>query len=331
MIALSVFLLGIGFVLSIFFTASEIAIVAVNRTRLRHLLRIGARGARRASRIAEQPESYLSSSLIGLNLSTSLVTIVATFMVRRLDWPHHPALRFTVFLLASLLYLFFAEILPKAVVRLRPTLFLIRLRLPILWSRILFAPAVSLVELVSRKFIRDRLPSGRLSRNELEALLRSAEARSALPQPEGEMANRLFAFHRVRIREVMTPRRLVVCVSESASTEEFLKLARDSGYTRLPTYRQWAGRFTGLVNVFDLLWGEKRPDTIASLVREVPTVGADDLAWEILARFQNTPHRMAFVQDASGRHIGIVTVEDLIEEILGEIRDEFDPPRVAGG
>ncbi len=324
MILFSAVLLGIGTVLSIFYTASEIAIVSANRIRIGHYVRVGVPRARRVATAVEHPESYLTSSLIGNNLTISLVSIVATSLVRTLNWPQDDALKVVLFFGGSLLFLFFAEILPKAIVQLRPILFLMTMWKPIAWSRLLFAPAAFLVEAVTRKLVGERLSATRFTREELAALVKSHEARTIIPQPEEEMAHRLFAMHRVRIREVMTPRRRVVCIPHDAVCGDFLAAVRDSGFTRLPTYRQWGGRFTGLVNAFDLLYHDQHLETVAPLVRDVPAVGADELAWEVLVRFQGTPHRMAFVRDASGRHVGIVTVEDLIEEILGEIRDEFD-------
>jgi len=319
-LALSAVILGM--ILSAVYTASEIAIVAVNRLRLRHLVRIGAPGAKRSAEIAARPDAYLATTLIGLNLANSITAVAATALVVRLGWPATAAGKSALFIVASLLFFFVAELLPKTIVRLRPTLFLLYLSGLLHLSYRIFRPAVSAVERLSRRAFGKVSPRSRITRKEIEALIQSSEGKKVLPEFNGPGAARLFAFHRLAVGEVMTPRRLVAALPVQARREDLFELVRETGFTRIPIYEKPEGDFIGLVNIYDFLYQEEPPDKLVELLRQAPVVETQTSAWEALLLFQTTPHRLAFVKDNQGRHVGIVTAQDLVEEILGELREE---------
>ncbi|HAK95237.1 MAG TPA: hypothetical protein DCM87_09595 [Planctomycetes bacterium] len=317
-------LLIAGCVLTALYNGAEIAIVSANRLRLRHLESRGVRRSAQALDIARRRETFVASGIVGINAATALVAFVATYLARQVPWLGHGGAAYAAFFAGNVLFLFWIELLPKAIVQLQPTLFLVRLAGFVRGSRALFSPLVVLIDAASNLLLGRTAPGERMTRQDLEKLLLSPEARTAIPGPESEMVSRFLSFSRVIVRDIMTPRELVVSVPEQAPPEEFLAAVRRSGFTRLPVYAAAGQNFTGLVNVFDIVYRQEPPAAIGELMRSVPEIGTSELGWSALLRFQGTPHRMAFVRDAAGRHVGIVTVEDLVEEIMGEVGGKFE-------
>lgn len=314
----------VGMIMSIFYTGLEIAVLTVNRLRLQHLVRQKVSGAASVVKIAGQQETYLTASLMGINIANNMVAMSAAYVADQWSFMSHQGTRLLVFFAGSLLFLFWAELLPKAVVRSCPTMFLLAMARPIVWSRMLFSPLLALLNWCLKRWAAPEGEQGTMSRQDLHALITSHEGRQVLSASESDMADKLFLFQHVTIQQVMVPLKQVTSVGADSPVADCLKLARATGYTRIPVRQERGGAFTGMVNVFDLIYKDSPGDSLAPYLRKVSVVNANDWAYKVLAQCQDAQERLVFVRDGAGRHVGLVTVEDLIEEILGEIYDEFD-------
>jgi len=317
-------LLFAGCVLAALYNGAEIAIVSASGLRLRYLASRGVRGSAQALDIARRRETFVASGIVGMNAATALAASVATYLARQVPWIASGAAAYVAFFLGNILFVFWIELLPKAIIQLQPTLFLVRLAGFVRGSRALFSPLVFLIDAASNLLMGRTTLGERMTRQDLEKLFLNPDSRAAILGPESEMVSRFLSFSRVIVRDIMTPREFVVSVAEHAGPEELLAAVRRSGFTRVPLYAVPGENFTGLVNVFDILHRPEPPAAVGELLRSAPEVATSELGWSALLRFQGTPHRMAFVRDASGRHVGIVTVADLVEEIMGEMGGKFE-------
>lgn len=304
-----------------FFSGSEMAMVAADRTRLQVRADEGNAGAELALQLLDDDAQLISTSLIGTNISVVTgTTLVATGLA---------TLGFDAALLTALVFVPFSlvlgETLSKRVAqyhadRLAPTL-----AWPIRFAQILFAPALVLVRLWST--VLSRLLGGPahvpITREELVELLEDQDG-DAIDDDERRLVQAIFAISGMPVEEVMTPLVEVHAVDEQATVGEAVAEAVASGHSRLPVYRDRVDNLVGVLTVPDLLFGAASTDPLAPLVqpvRYVPeTKRADDLLWELR---QEREH-LAIVVDEYGGSVGLVTVEDLLEEVIGEIQDERD-------
>jgi len=316
-----VLLLAIFFLGAVFFQACELAIVAHNRIRVRHLLRSGHPRGPILARVTENPEAYLTATLVGTNISVIGASSVATYLAD--SWL--PAALRPVFLIAmTVIFLFFGEIVPKGLVRRRPTYFLLHAVRSLHAAYILLWPVAHAAQAASRGVLR-MLRAGTtevetlVGREALRALFSAGTRAGVVAVDTASVAQRLFDLSRTPVSRVMTAKERVVSLPHGAGLDDLLRIAASCGFTRIPIRDPEGRRYAGVVNIHSALLGKAGGTEFGRLIQVAPSVSAGERAAHLLSRLQGTPHRMAFVEDAAGEHIGIVTTADLIEEILGEL------------
>ncbi|MBN1417524.1 MAG: DUF21 domain-containing protein [Planctomycetes bacterium] len=306
---------------AVFFQACELAIVAHNRIRVRHILRGGHPYGPAMVRVSQNPEAYLTATLVGTNISVVGASSVATYLAE--EWLAVP-LR-PVFLLAvTLLFLFFGEILPKGLVRRRPTYFLLHTVGLLHAAYVVLWPVAHAAQATSRALLRwlraeTTEVETLVGREALRALFSVGTRAGVVTIDTAGVAQRLFDLSQTPVSRVMTPNERVVSLPPGEGLDELLRIAASCGFTRIPVRDREGRRYIGAVNVHSALLGKARGTEFHRLIHAAPSVSGDERAAHLLSRLQGTPHRMAFVEGAEGEHIGIVTTEDLIEEILGEL------------
>jgi len=295
-----------------FFSGSETAIYRANWIRLvtwqnRHLA-----GAAGALRVLKNRAASIAAMLIGTNLSTVFATILWTRYFADQFGPAYVPIAVTSVVLLTLL---FGDYLPKAVAQAIPDRWLRRAELVINASRIAFAPALFVLGRIDRFLLpvrrsrRDFLLTKRdlilaLDRHTLDTRLNLAR-----------LVERLFRFSTMKVREVAIPIEQVKSVP-AAGLNEVLAIISRSGYSRIPVYLTTPDNIIGVIVAKDLLFAP------AYRVRKVNRVRADTRPMDVLRTMQRTGEHLAVVTDAADRAIGIVTLEDLLEELVGEIRSE---------
>jgi CBS domain containing-hemolysin-like protein len=330
-------LLGL-LLLNAFFVAAEYGLVTSRRTRIMELEHAGNRRARAVLRITKDPPRFISAMQLGVTISSlaigalgeqvlahRLSTVMASFIAVIL-----------ALLIVTYLHVVIGELVPKAVALGHPERTALVVSGPV---RAFFVAARPLIWLLqaSTNFLLRVLhldPPGTEneahSEAELRMLLSSSAEQGEIEHEEQEMLYKVFDFADKEVSDVMVPRPEVVAISIELPPDEALKSVLESPYTRYPVYRESLDDIVGILHIRDLI-GAMHDDGIAavdleSLVRAAYMVPeTKDLA-ALLTEFRRTNQHMAVVIDEYGSMEGIVTLEDLLEEIVGEIEDEFDLP-----
>ncbi|MFB3072420.1 MAG: hemolysin family protein [bacterium] len=306
-----------------FFSGSEIAVISANRIRLRHRADHGDWRAQSLLELLEVPEQLLATTLVGTNISVVVATTLATVALIRL---FGGAGELYALLLMWPLALVFGEILPKTIFQEnadRAALLVIR---PLRWTMVAFRPISTVVGGVARLLVarKEHARSPFVTKEEIESLVHSAERGVDLEVGERLMIRRIFEFGDTPVKEVMVPLVNLVAVPADATPERVIDKVVTSGFSRIPVYRDEIYDIIGLINAFDLLILPENVSTIEDIIRPVHYVPEAKRKDDLLRELQQEKVHMAVVVDEYGGAVGIATVEDLFEEIVGEIHDEYD-------
>ncbi|MFO7639019.1 MAG: CNNM domain-containing protein [bacterium] len=304
--------------LSGFFSGTETAVYRAHWVRLTNWAERRTPGAGTALRLLEWREATVIAALVGNNLVNVFASVLAAEFTARSFGPGYTSI--AVVLLVALT-LVFGEFLPKTVAQANPNRWLRHASGPLAGAMVLFAPAVVVLAGISRltagAAAKQRGGAG-LTRQDLLSALRERE-RQAGAVPAGtavsSLAARLFRFSRLVVAEAAIPLARVRSLPERATRAELLALVAEHGYSRIPVYRDRPEQIAGLVFAKDLL----APG--APRVRPVRRIAAGTRMMAALDELQRRGEHMVLVEDA-GRVTGIVTLEDILEELVGEIRSE---------
>ncbi len=307
------------------FSGSEIAIVAADRKKLGLLADDGSRGARLALKLLKRPERYFSTTLLGTNSSVIANTVLITSIM--LHFVGKKGELLTIFLLPPVLVIL-GEIVPKTVFQHYATRFAPRLS-PVIWIiSCLLYPVVFVISNFTRAIIKvtgaGKTPeSPFFTREELGMLLRLDETELELEKGKKTMIQKILSFRDIRVKEVMKPLVDVTAIPEDCQLARALEVFQKTKHSRLPVFKGRIDNIVGLVNAFDLIGLTDTKHNIQSFVREAHFVPETKYVDQLLVELQRKRIHMAVVVDEYGGATGIVSLEDLLEEIVGEIEDEF--------
>ena len=309
-------------ILSACFSGSETGMMALNRYRLRHLARAGHRGARRASRLLERPDRLIGLILLGNNFVNIAASSLATVLALRLLGEAGIALAAG---LLTLIILIFAEVAPKTFAALHPERVAFPAAHVITWLLAVFLPLVAAVNWMANGVLRLlRLsPSGAsrdsLSREELRTVL--AEAGTPIPRRHRQMLMGILDLEKVTVDDIMVPRQEINGIDLDDPPSEILEQIMHAQHTRVPLYRGDVNEIEGILHLRRVI-APPGEDDLAEYLR----VQADEpyfipagtpLSVQLL-NFQRTHQRIGLVVDEYGEIEGLATVEDLLEEIVGQ-------------
>jgi putative hemolysin len=313
-----------GFVLAAFFAGAETAIIAADRVRMRHL------AARRNKRAVEvlgyfaDPSHFLSLVLVGTNLGVIGCTV--TFTAILVAYLGDSGAAVATAILVPLL-LVFEEIIPKGLFLYyadRAALFSVY---PLKFFGVLLFPVVTSFSLVSRvlaKVLRAKTDGARIQMTTEELLFHLKESRDAglIPKDTLTLASRAFEFLELAAKDVMIPVENVVMVASGLDIEEYERIFFDTRFTRIPVYRRSRDDFAGVLSVRSLLEA-RGPQGGRPLLEEPYEVGVDTPISEILVRMRNQGGHMAMVRNEEGAIVGMTTLDDVLEKLVGAMSDEF--------
>ncbi|HEY6584172.1 MAG TPA: hemolysin family protein [Gaiellaceae bacterium] len=325
--------------LNAFFVAGEYGLVTARRTRLRELEEAGSRRARGALAITANPPRFIAAMQLGVTAtSLAIGAIGEPVFARVFDPVLAGVLAFGLaFLLITYLHVVVGELVPKGVALGHAENVALAVSGPVRVFFWVFKPLIWFLQRSSDAALRllGLEPPGAEdaavhSEAELKMLLSRSTEHGELEAEEQEMLYKVFDFADKEVADVMVPRPEVVALSVDLPPEECLAAVIESPYTRYPVYRDTLDKIVGILHVRDLFSaianGGLRMIKVEELVRPAPMIPeTKDLA-AMLKEFRRTNQHMAIVVDEYGDMEGIVTLEDLLEEIVGEIEDEFDLP-----
>jgi putative hemolysin len=319
-------IIGLALLVTALFSAAEMSFIAANRVRLRHLAEGGNRTAVRYLEAFRNPERLLSTAMMGVTIAHITASSVAT-------WALLPVVggMAAVLVTASLtpIMLVFGEVIPKAVARERATALILwlfpvietlgRLLTPLTWgANALVGWALTLVgreRTSTRQFV---------SREELKLLLQMEPEEADVTVSEAEMIDKIFDLGETAVREVMVPLVDVAALPETASRVDAVRLIQERGFSRIPVFTDKVFNIVGVVTAMDLLRRGNEAADVRSLMRPATYVPETKHIDDLLREMQKNRVQLAVVVDEYGGAVGIVTVEDIVEEVVGEIRDEHD-------
>lgn len=333
-------------VLNGYFVAVEFALVRSRRTRLQAMVRAGDPVARFALAASGNLARVLSASQLGITLASlglgwtaesALAQTFATFFAS-LPFAIEGSLRVSIgaivaLLLATYLQVVFGELAPRAVALNHPEQIAKWLAPPLLAFAWVVSPFIAVLNHSAGGVLRVFGQSGKIEReavhspDELRMLVEQSERQGALETTDATMLGNVFEFSEKNAREVMTPRTEIVGIPAAASLDDALEAVEDAGFSRYPVFEESIDNIIGMLHVKDLLGvlREKLDEfTVRDVMRDVHVVPGSREVEEVLADFKTRKEHMAIVLDEYGGTAGLVTMEDLLEEIVGEILDEYD-------
>ena len=330
-----------------FFVSAEYAFVAVRRPRIDELVEEGSKSAKRVRRLLDDPARFISAFQVAITLSSLALGAVGEPAVSRVfeelfgnigmlgDGAVAVISVILAFAIISALHVVLGEIVPKTLTLSRAESVALTVVLPVTVFMWLFWPFIWVLRGLSEALIRlmglESPSEMRLvhSEEELKLLISASHEEGVLEAEERQLLYKVFDFAETEARQVMVPRPDVVALQVDLTPDEAIEQTLNAPYTRYPVYRETLDDLVGVVHIRHLFGARLQQSdatTLEAFVRPVPIVPETKKLDELLAEFRRTNTHMAIVVDEYGSTVGIATLEDVLEEIVGEINDEFDLP-----
>jgi CBS domain containing-hemolysin-like protein len=347
-------------VLSAFYSGSETALVSVNKIRLNQLVESKDTKASIIRHLVESPQRMLALTLVGTNLANVLIAQLGEGLVAR-GLPNLTVSLQGLIATAGItaLLLIFGEILPKTIFRVKADILALRYAYLLRISELILAPLIYVVQNLTQFLLtlvdrsaRRRSPDAQ--REELRLLAIIGERSGNLLTDQRRMIHSLLNLQDRTVAQVMVPLIDIVAIEKNTKCEDFLQIAADSGFSRIPVYEEQIYNIIGIVNLLDIIYDDvasetsdddsssletnlklgdpnqskkrnSQPETVEPFIRTaLHFVPESKNINALLKEIQDTRHTMVFAVDEYGGIVGLVTVEDLVEEIVGEFADERD-------
>jgi len=318
-----------------FFSGVEIAFVSTNKLNIELKRKQGSYAGKVLSKFMENPATFIGTSLVGINICLVvyglLMTELTDVMFNAVGLPHNEYLRlFLDTIIATIVVLFLAEFIPKAIFRSKPESILSFLTLPIQFFYYLLYPIAQLFVRISEFILRYifgvRINEEKtiFSRVDLEHFVKQMRTGHDIDNEDdsnSELFENALSLSKVKIRECLVPRNEIEAVPINTSVEEVKNIFIETKRSKLIVYEDNIDNVVGYLHSIDAL---KKPKDIKSVMHSIPMVPETMITVDLLNQFTKERKSIAWVVDEFGGTAGIVTMEDILEEIFGEIHDEYD-------
>ena len=334
-----------------YFVAIEFALVAVRRTQIQIWVKDGRRGAAAAAEAIRHLDDAIAATQLGITIASIGLGFVGEPLVARLIHPLlgmagigsavavHSVAVAIAFALITFLHVVVGELAPKAIALDRPGRVALWGAGPLLIFGRIFRPLLIVMNGAGSWLVRafgvhlSGHASAVHSPEELSLLVSEAREAGRIRPYAGRILGNVFRISRTRVRDVMVPYQQVFSVEVSEDPDYLLDVLRETGFTRLPVYRGSLDNVVGILHTKDLfhLYAKQRVVILADALRPVVEIHPDLPVVDALRRFRTGRKHLAVVREPGGPMLGVCTLEDVLEEIVGEIEDEHDTPTPAGG
>ena len=313
-------------------SSSEVAFISLNRIRLRHLIEKGNHNAEIAQKIRDEHDRFFSAVILSGNLFTVLATSVGTAV--SISYLGEDIGIVIATIAMTLLTVVFGELAPKTFAVSHAEKIAFALARPIEIYIKMISPLVFLFNALSNIVIRvfggEIKPAPQLvTEDEMKAMIRIGAEDGTIEKEEKEMLHNIFEFGDKKVTEAMVPRTEIVAISEKAAVADVLSLVSEEGYSRYPVIKETVDNITGVLYVKDIIRKmaveEVPPHTeIRNFVRDAYYIPESKMVTALLDDMQKNKFQIAIVVDEHGGTAGLITLEDIMEEIVGSLQDEFE-------
>ena len=311
-----------------FFSGSEIALVSSDKIKLRHKAKQGDRGATMALKLFQTPDVLLSTTLVGTNISTVVLTTIGALLMIGYFGEQG---EFYAFLVMTPLLLVLGEIVPKSVYQQKSNELTPIIIYPLRWASLIFYPIVFVFSRIARLAAR-LVGAGKIEqpffiiREQLRTVVDMAEHEAALDAFGRGRIRRVIRFAETTVAEAMIPIAEATVIGRNKTTKVAIDLVRRHGYNRLPVYESSASNITGIVTLttWDLMEQSLIDQPLDSLIKPALYVSPLQTIDQLLPMLRQRKDHMAIVVDEFGTAIGMITMEDIVEEVVGEIDVGYD-------
>ncbi len=325
--AIQLVILVILLALSAFFSSAETALTTVNRLRVRALVDDGDARAIVLAKIIDDPGKLLSAILIGNNIVNISASSIATLLATKFFGSAGAGIATGVM---TLLVLIFGEVTPKTMASLKAEKIALGYAKTVYGIMLVFTPLIWILDLLSGGLLRlmgidpDKRDDS-VTEEDLRTIVEAGHEDGVLETEEHKMINNVFDFGDHQAKDIMVPRVDMCFLKLNATYEDFLELYREEKFTRIPVYEETRDNVIGILNVKDLLLYDRSQEFhVRDFLREAYYTYEFKNTSELMVEMRKNSINIAIVLDEYGATAGLVTLEDLLEEIVGDIRDEFD-------
>lgn len=330
-----VLLILLSLIMSAFFSGSEVALFSLDKKQINSLKEQKSVLSRYIINLLEAPRRLLVTILLGNTIFNVLATIVgvslAVSVSEKYNYPVEIVLLIQIIILTSFI-LIIGEITPKLFASKNPVAFSKLVSFPLYWTAVFLYPVAKILTDSIKVLVSNiRIDSSKtaLRTSEIADLADIGKEHGSLEEDEHELIHGLVDFKLIIAREVMTPRVDIISLSYKSSFNEIIKVITDSGHSRIPIHNDSLDNIIGILYAKDLLnyLGNKEAEknfNLKNIARDVMFVPETKLISDLLKEFQEMNRHMGIVVDEYGGTAGLITLEDILEEIVGEIQDEYD-------
>ncbi|MGB5287450.1 MAG: hemolysin family protein [Ignavibacteriaceae bacterium] len=308
--------------LSAFFSGTELAFVVANKLKIEVRARKKNFASLSAQYFINHPQNFFSTLLIGNNIvNIAYASLGAVFLASLFGWSE-----ITILIVTSLVILFFGEIIPKYFARELADQVVVLSSIPLRICSYILYPFIKLTSAFSNKIMQvSSIKTDNIyhlfDKEDIKGLIKESEKAGIVDKRDSELISKVIELGDQRVYEAMTPRTEIVGIEISKDINDALLTFIDSGFSKLPVFEDNLDNIKGILLAKDLF---QSPENIKNILREVSFIPETKKSFEVLNDFMEKRNSIAIIIDEHGGTAGIITMEDILEELFGEIKDEFD-------